>query len=55
MKTALNSLIQVPFRFEVGGSQIIFYDPEKDYAEAERERELQPVQPFRELTLLEAS
>ncbi len=30
VKEKLNKLIHVPFRFEFGGSQIIFFDPEED-------------------------
>jgi D-glycero-alpha-D-manno-heptose-7-phosphate kinase len=55
VKAALGALIHVPFSFEVGGSQIIFYDPEKDYAETEQERAGQPVQAFAELAFQETS
>lgn len=49
---ALDRLIQVPFRFDFGGSQIIFWDPEKDYSVEERTRAAQSVQAFRELDAL---
>ena len=45
----LNSLIQVPFKFEASGSQIIFFDVEQDYASAEKLRLDQTVGAFREL------
>jgi D-glycero-alpha-D-manno-heptose-7-phosphate kinase len=32
LKTVFRRLIHVPFRFEFGGSQIIFFDPEEDYS-----------------------
>jgi D-glycero-alpha-D-manno-heptose-7-phosphate kinase len=41
-------LIHVPFRFESGGSQIIFYDPETEYHEQERARASGPRVTFRE-------
>jgi hypothetical protein len=31
------------------GSQIIFFDPQEDYAELEREAAKRPIQPFQEL------
>ena len=48
MKETFNALIHVPFRFEHGGSQIIFYDPEVDYHAEEESRKNQPVQAFYE-------
>jgi D-glycero-alpha-D-manno-heptose-7-phosphate kinase len=47
---ALDGRIHVPFQFEQGGSQIIFYEPEADYHEAERVRRAQPIVAFRELS-----
>lgn len=38
LRKKLESLIHVPFRFETGGSQIIFYDPETEYLAEERAR-----------------
>jgi D-glycero-alpha-D-manno-heptose-7-phosphate kinase len=35
---ALDGCIHVPFEFESGGSQIIFYEPGTDYADADRAR-----------------
>lgn len=34
----LADLVHVPFQFESGGSQIIFYDPEEDYSGLDRRR-----------------
>jgi len=34
VRQELSALIHVPFRFQCGGSQIIFVDPEEDYATA---------------------
>jgi D-glycero-alpha-D-manno-heptose-7-phosphate kinase len=48
LKQKLDGLIHVPFRFESGGSQIIFYDPEADYAAEERARANGPPKVFRE-------
>lgn len=50
VREELNKLIHVPFKFESSGSQIIFFDPEEDYAAEERARAHQPIQAFRELT-----
>jgi D-glycero-alpha-D-manno-heptose-7-phosphate kinase len=49
VRERLNTLISVPFSFEFSGSQIIFFDPEEDYAAEERGRAGQPIQAFREL------
>jgi D-glycero-alpha-D-manno-heptose-7-phosphate kinase len=51
VRQRLSQLIYVPFKFEFSGTQIIFFDPEEDYALAERERAGQTVQAFRELAL----
>jgi len=50
VRKKLNRLIYVPFKFEFSGSQIIFFDPEEDYAAEEKARDKQVVQAFRELT-----
>jgi D-glycero-alpha-D-manno-heptose-7-phosphate kinase len=50
VKEALRGLIHVPFKFEFSGSQIIFFDPEKDYFAEEKVRANQTLQAFRELT-----
>lgn len=49
IKTTLNKLIHVPFKFEFSGSQIIFFDPEEDYADEEKARANQFIDSFREL------
>jgi D-glycero-alpha-D-manno-heptose-7-phosphate kinase len=49
VRQKLNKLIRVPFHLEFSGSQIIFFDPEQDYAAAEMARTNQPIQAFREL------
>ncbi len=38
LKEKLDGLIHVPFRFESGGSQNIYYDPETEYLAEERAR-----------------
>ena len=50
VRETLNKLIYVPFKFEFSGSQIIFFDQEKDYSAEERARASQQIQAFRELT-----
>ncbi len=49
IKKQFNRLIHVPFQFEFGGSQIIFFDREEDYAKHDRARSRRPIAPFREL------
>jgi D-glycero-alpha-D-manno-heptose-7-phosphate kinase len=46
----LGSLIQVPFKFDFSGSQIIFCDREEDYVAEEQARAARPLRAFRELT-----
>jgi D-glycero-alpha-D-manno-heptose-7-phosphate kinase len=41
-------LINVPFKFVFSGRQIIYYEPDEDYAEVERARAAQSIKPFRE-------
>jgi D-glycero-alpha-D-manno-heptose-7-phosphate kinase len=53
VRERLNKLIYVPFKFDFSGSQIIFFDPQEDYAELEQERACQPIQAFRELSTAE--
>jgi D-glycero-alpha-D-manno-heptose-7-phosphate kinase len=48
LREKFEGLIQVPFRFESGGSQIIFYDPETEYVDQERARAAGPKRIFRE-------
>jgi D-glycero-alpha-D-manno-heptose-7-phosphate kinase len=49
VRSELEQLIHVPFEFEQSGSQIIFYDPQPDYTQAERWRATQSICAFREL------
>lgn len=49
VKESLRKLIHVPFDFSFEGSQIIFFDPEKDYSAADSERANQMIDRFREL------
>ena len=49
VRERLSKLIHVPFHFESSGSQILFYDPEQDYAAEERHRAKQMLNGFREL------
>src|SRR6266511_900142 len=41
VREALRDLIHVPFRFEFGGSQIIFFDHQQDYSAEETARATQ--------------
>ena len=50
VKERLKGLIHVPFKFESSGSQIIFFDPEEDYALEEEARARQWVGAFKELS-----
>lgn len=49
IRKRLNRLIQVPFKFEFSGSQIIFYDLEEDYSVHEKARAQRRIESFREL------
>lgn len=49
VRAGLKNLICVPFEFEFSGSQIIFFDLEKDYSAEDRARAGQPAPVFREL------
>ena len=49
LRAELSDLLHVPVDFEHSGSQIIFYEPEQDYAAEERERARQTLSAFREL------
>jgi len=55
VKTRLHDLIHVPFEFDFGGSQIIFFDPENDYSAQEQARAKQQVRAFRELSHVQAT
>ncbi|MFC1633243.1 kinase [Planctomycetota bacterium] len=52
VREALDGQIYVPFRFEPAGSQIIFYEPERqDYSEVEKDRRKRPAFRFKELVI----
>jgi D-glycero-alpha-D-manno-heptose-7-phosphate kinase len=42
VRDALHPALHVPFRFQFSGTQIIFYDPERDYAAEAAEAALEP-------------
>jgi D-glycero-alpha-D-manno-heptose-7-phosphate kinase len=50
VRGALSPLIEVPFKFDYSGSQIIFCDRETEYEAEERVRDSRPIHAFRELT-----
>jgi len=50
---AMAGRIHVPFEFETGGSQIIFYEPTTDYQQAEIDRARHPVTAFKEVCFAE--
>jgi D-glycero-alpha-D-manno-heptose-7-phosphate kinase len=50
IRAALDNLIHVPFAFDAGGSQIIFYEPGVDYQEAEAARQKRPAVAFKEFS-----
>lgn len=48
---AMEGTLHVPFHFESAGSQLIFFDPEQDYTEAEKDRDTSEFDvQFRELS-----
>jgi D-glycero-alpha-D-manno-heptose-7-phosphate kinase len=49
VRKRLKRLIQVPFQFEFGGSQVIFYDLEEDFSRHDKARAQQQIHSFREL------
>lgn len=49
VRERLRALLYVPFKFEYGGSQIIFCDREADYSAEEETRSKQPAPVFHEL------
>ena len=51
VRRELSDFINVPFKFDFSGSQIIHYAPEEDYSEIEKSRSLQTLKPFKELEL----
>lgn len=51
IKERLNRLIHVPFKFDYSGSQILVFEPERDYTAEERVRAEQTIQAFDELQI----
>jgi len=51
LKVKLNNLLEIPFRFERSGSQVIFFDRQIDYSNKEHDREAQILRPFSEAIL----
>jgi D-glycero-alpha-D-manno-heptose-7-phosphate kinase len=49
VRKQFNRLIEVPFEFEFSGSQIIFFDPEEDFAKHDKARSKRQIEAFREL------
>jgi D-glycero-alpha-D-manno-heptose-7-phosphate kinase len=50
VKERLQKLVHVPFRFENGGSRIIFFDPGEDYSAQARLRLTRPLEAFHDAT-----
>jgi len=44
----LNHLLEIPFRFESGGSQVVFYERQIDYSQKDKARLSQKLRPFTE-------
>jgi D-glycero-alpha-D-manno-heptose-7-phosphate kinase len=55
VRQALRGRLEVPFRFESSGSQVIFYEPETNYEDADRARRDNAPIAFKELSIAEAS
>ena len=49
VREQLCQLINVPFKFDFSGSQIIFFDQENDYSAIDQLRAHQTIRAFREL------
>ena len=48
LKAKLNNLLEIPFRFERSGSQVIFFERQIDYSNKEQDRVAQNIRPFSE-------
>lgn len=48
IREKLSGLLHVPFNFETCGTQVIFYDQERDYAAVEEDTRTRKIIPFRE-------
>lgn len=55
VRQAMRGRLEVPFRFESSGSQVIFYEPETNYEDADRARRDGALIAFKELSIAEAS
>ena len=55
VREKLSSLLHVPFNFEKAGRQVIFYDRDQDYSEAEADNKSRKLAQFRELDEVEAT
>jgi len=54
VREALSEKIHVPFSFESSGSQIIFYEPEREnYTKLEKDRATRMISSFKELESIE--
>jgi len=49
IKSKLDALLEIPFRFERAGSQVIFFDRQIDYSNKEQDRLGQNLRPFTEV------
>ena len=52
VREELSEKIHVPFQFDLQGSQIIFYEPQRNYSELEKDRAKRKIDVFRELSSL---
>lgn len=48
IKKRLNHLLEIPFRFDCSGSQVIFHDRQIDYSHQDKARSSQKLRPFTE-------
>jgi len=48
VRESLRGLIHVPFHFESSGSQIVFFDPQEEYAAEEKDRSARDIERFGE-------
>jgi D-glycero-alpha-D-manno-heptose-7-phosphate kinase len=55
VRECLHRLVHVPFRFDWGGTQIVFFAPGEDYSAIEAEQATRPIEAFRELVIPRAA
>jgi len=48
VRESLRGLVHVPFRFESSGSQIVFFDPQEEYSDEEKDRSARDSESLRE-------